>query len=62
MNEGKSWDVKCGSCGETFVIIAPDECNAIEVAKNEHDRKSREATAFRCDTGPTMDHAFPHIR
>ncbi len=53
-----TWSVPCTSCGRNFDVKASNEKEAIERAKDEHERFNAEVRAFRCDIGPLMTHAF----
>jgi len=53
-----TWSVKCQSCGVEYKAKASGEKEAIEKARAEHESEVAKATAFRCDTGPFMTHAF----
>jgi len=53
-----NWSVTCGACGVEYKVKASSKAEAIAKAKAEHERVNAEATAFRCDCGPSMYVAF----
>lgn len=60
MTVSERWTGYCQSCGKEFTVEMDEdtsESRAIEALKAVHEKQNRDATAFRCDTGPFINSA-----
>lgn len=52
------WLATCVCCGRKYRVQASYETEAVAAAEEAHEEEMRKATAFRCDMGPMITHAF----